>query len=110
MKMILAIVQEDDVRALLDKFVENGLQATKISSTGGFLHTGNSTVLIGVEDDQVAGVVSMIGAVCRTRKTFVSALSYAMGGPAGAFMMQPIEVEVGGAHIFVWKVERAGGY
>ena len=110
MKMILGIVQEDDVQVLLDKFVENGLRATKISSTGGFLRTGNATVLVGVEDDQVAGVVGIILSTCRTRKTFVSALPYAIGGPEGAFMMQPLEVEVGGAHIFVWKAERAGGY
>jgi uncharacterized protein YaaQ len=109
MKMILAIVQENDVRALLDKLVENGLRATRISSTGGFLRTGNATVLLGVEDDQVAGVVSIIRATCRTRTTFVSATAFAMEG-MGAFVGQPLEVEVGGAHIFVWKVERAGGY
>jgi uncharacterized protein YaaQ len=110
MKMILAIIQEADVRALLDKLIANGLRATRISSTGGFLRAGNSTLLIGVEDDQVPGVVSIIRSTCRTRKTFVSALPYAMGGAEGAFMIQPIEVEVGGAHIFVWKVERAGQY
>jgi uncharacterized protein YaaQ len=109
MKMILAIVQEDDVRALLDKLVENGLRATKISSTGGFLRIGNVTVLMGVEDDQVAGVVSIIRATCRTRMTFVNPAAYSPEG-MGAFMIQPIEVEVGGAHIFVWKVERAGAY
>jgi uncharacterized protein YaaQ len=110
MKMILAVVQEDDVRALLDKLVENGLRATKISSTGGFLRVGNATVLIGVQDDQVAGVVSIIRSTCRTRTAFVSALPYAAGEGAGAFVAQPIEVEVGGAHIFVWRIERAGTY
>jgi uncharacterized protein YaaQ len=110
MKMVLVIVQEADVRALLDKLVENGLRATKISSTGGFLRTGNATLLMGVENDQVAGVVSIIRATCRTRTSFVSVLPYAMGGAEGAFMINPLEVEVGGAHIFVWKVQRAGGY
>jgi uncharacterized protein YaaQ len=110
MKMILAIVQEDDVRALLDKFVENGLRATRISSSGGFLRTGNATVLMAVDDAQVAGVVTIIRAICRTRKAFVSGLPYAMGGAEGALLLQPVEVEVGGAHIFVWQVERAGTY
>ena len=60
MKMMLAIVQEDDIRALLDELVKNGLRATKISSTGGFLRTGNATVLIGVDDDQVDQAMSVI--------------------------------------------------
>jgi uncharacterized protein YaaQ len=108
MKMILAIVQEADVRTLLRKFVENGLRATKISSTGGFLHTGNATVLAGMEDDQVAGVVSIIRSTCRRRTTFVSAMQYTSGVSEAAFVTHPLEVEVGGAHIFVWKVERGG--
>ena len=110
MKMILAIVQEADTRLLLDKFVQNGLRATKISSTGGFLRTGNATILLGVEDDQMPGVVGIIGATCRRRRQFVSTLPYAMGGAEGAFVMSPLEVEVGGAHIFIWTVEHAGGY
>jgi uncharacterized protein YaaQ len=109
MKMILAIVQEDDAQALLDKLVENGLRATKISSTGGFLRVGNVTVLMGMEDDQVAGVVSIIRATCRTRMALVNPAAYSPEG-MGTFMIQPIEVEVGGAHIFVWKVEGAGAY
>ena len=110
MKMILAVVQENDVRALLDKLVENGLRATRISSTGGFLRVGNATVLIGVEDDQVAGVVSIIRSTCRMRKGLLNALPYVAGGSTAGFMVQPIEVDIGGAHIFVWKVERAGIY
>jgi uncharacterized protein YaaQ len=110
MKMILAIIQDDDVRALLHEITTNGLRATRLSSTGGFLRSGNATLLMGVDDDQVAGVVNIIRATCRTRKVFVSAAPYTMGAHEGAFMVQPIEVEVGGAHIFVWKAERAGGY
>jgi uncharacterized protein YaaQ len=109
MKMILAIVQEDDIRALLDKFMANGLRATRISSSGGFLRAGNATILMGLEDDQVTGVVSIIRTTCRKRMQYVSSGAFAPEG-MGAFMMQPIEVEVGGAHIFIWKAQRVGGY
>ena len=108
MKMVLAIVQEDDVRDLLDNLAANGLRATKMSSSGGFLATRNYSVLMGVDDDQVSGVLDIICSTCHTRKAFVSGLPYAAGGPEGAFMVQPIEVEVGGAHIFVWKLDRSG--
>jgi uncharacterized protein YaaQ len=109
MKMILAIVQDDDVKALLDKLTANGLRATKMSSTGGFLRTGNSTLLMGVENDQIEGVVDIIRSTCRKRMELVSPAAFAPEG-MGALMAQPIEVEVGGAHIFVWDIERYGRY
>jgi uncharacterized protein YaaQ len=105
MKMILAIVQDEDAASLREKLMAEGLRATKLSSTGGFLRSGNSTFLMGVEDDQVTGVVNIIRSTCRTRTVPVSTLPYALESPAGALMVQPIEVEVGGAHIFVWSIE-----
>lgn len=108
MKMILAIVQDEDARALLDKLVANGLRATRMSTTGGFLGARNTTFLLGVDDDQVQGTVDIIRSVCRTRTAFVSALPYSLGGPEGAFLVHPVEVQVGGAHIFVWQVKQAG--
>jgi len=102
MKMILAIVQDEDVGGLLDAMAQRGLRATKISSTGGFLRSGNSTILIGVSDTQVPGVLDIIRAACRTRTQ--PATIPASGEALGAILMtQP--VEVGGANVFVWDVE-----
>ena len=53
MKLLITIVQNDDVTALLEAIVESGHSATKLSSSGGLLRNGNTTLLIGIEDSDV---------------------------------------------------------
>jgi uncharacterized protein YaaQ len=106
MKMILAIVQDEDVGEFLSKLAERGLRATKISSTGGFLRSGNSTVMIGVDDTQVTGVLDVIRTTCQTRNQPSSAIPSPREGIDPAITPYPIEVEVGGANVFVWDVEQ----
>ncbi len=105
MKMILAIVQDDDVGALLEKLAERGLRATRVSSTGGFLRSGNTTLLVGTEDSQVQGVLDIIHSTCRARQQ-LSTTPSGREGLAAAIVPYPIQVEVGGANIFVWHIEQ----
>jgi len=103
MKMILSIVHSDDAPGLLEALMERGFRATVISTTGGFLREGNSTVLIGTERVQEA--LRIIQENCHTRTQLVNPLPPIME-PAELHMPYPIEVQVGGATIFVLDVER----
>jgi uncharacterized protein YaaQ len=105
MKMICAILQDDDTRGLLDKLAERGLRATKVSSTGGFLRNGNSTILIGVEDGQVSGVLDILRATCRTRRQVIDVPEDSLPESIRVILPLPTEVEVGGANVFVWDIE-----
>jgi uncharacterized protein YaaQ len=105
MKSIVAIVQSDDAGALTDALREKNFQSTLISSTGGFLREGNATLLIGVEDGQVEDVLVVIKENCTTRTQFVNPMPPVME-PGELYMPQPVEVQVGGATIFVVDVER----
>ncbi len=105
MKSIIAIVQSDDAGALTDALREKNFQSTLISSTGGFLREGNATLLIGVEDEQVEPVLGIIKENCTTRTQFVNPMPPVME-PGELYMPQPVEVQVGGATIFVVSVER----
>ena len=60
MKLIVAIVQDQDVNALMDALTEKKYRVTKLSSTGGFLKSGNTTLLIGVENDKVNEVKELV--------------------------------------------------
>ena len=104
--MILAIVQDEDVEPFLDAMAKRGLRATKVSSTGGFLRSGNSTMLVGADDSQVKSILEIIRVACRTRKQTSGALSGPRSGLEEALPRLPLEVEVGGANVFVWNVER----
>lgn len=105
MKMICAIVQDVDAVGLLDNLAERGLRATKVSSTGGFLRRGNSTILIGVEDAQVVGVLDILRTTCRTRTQVVDVAEGPRAYLGDALPRPPTEVEVGGANVFVWDIE-----
>lgn len=105
MKLIMSIVNTDDARDLVEALLREGYRATTISTTGGFLREGNSTVLSGVEDDQVAAILDIIRENCHTRIQYVNPLPPAIE-PGELYMPTPMEVEVGGATVFIFNVDR----
>lgn len=60
MKLIIAIIQDDNMSKVSKILMENKIRSTKLSSTGGFLKSGNTTLVIGVEDDEVEKAVELI--------------------------------------------------
>lgn len=104
-KLVLAIVQEKDVGRLIDALTEDGIQATMLASTGGFLREGNSTILTGVEDQQVEQVLATVQRCCHRREQFVSPMPPAVE-PVDSYVTYPVKVEVGGAIVFVLQVEQ----
>ena len=50
MKLIVAVVQDQDSNRLSTALTKNDFRATKLASTGGFLRSGNTTFLIGTDD------------------------------------------------------------
>lgn len=103
MKLIVAIVQDQDVNALMDALTEKKYRVTKLSSTGGFLKSGNTTLLIGVEGDKVNEIKELVDHNCKTREITTSLLTVTM--PGDTFVPYPLEVKVGGATLFVLNVE-----
>jgi len=105
MKLIFAIVQDDDSANLVETMNEDGFRVTKLATTGGFLKEGNTTLIIGVDDEKVNHVLAKIEEVCRTREQIV--VSTAPSSiETGGFIPFPVEVEVGGAVVFVLDVDK----
>jgi uncharacterized protein YaaQ len=105
MKLIIAIVQDEDTDALTRALVGAGHRFTKVSTTGSFLRTGNSSLLIGVEDNVVPAVMGILRRVCRRRTQIAVPYSPALE-PGLLYMPENFEVEVGGAVVFVADVAR----
>ena len=103
MKLVYAIVNNDDTYTVNKGLQKAGLRATKLSSTGGFLMAGNTTFMICCQDNEVETVVDVIKQHSRKRKQFVpsSAVTEPDGNPS-----VPVEVSIGGATIFVTDIER----
>ncbi|MCF0146928.1 MAG: cyclic-di-AMP receptor [Clostridium sp.] len=105
MKLVIAIVQDDDALDLIDAITEAGFRVTKLATTGGFLKSGNTTLMIGVEVEKVQKVLDVIEDICKTRKQIITTPT-PITGNLDMYMSYPIEVEVGGATIFVIDVDQ----
>ncbi|MBX5437303.1 MAG: cyclic-di-AMP receptor [Alicyclobacillaceae bacterium] len=105
MKMILAVVQDKDSPKLAQNLVKTGVRATKLASTGGFLHAGNTTFMIGTPDERVSEVLEIIRTSCRSREQIVTPMS-PVGGQVESYVPYPLNVQVGGATVFVLDVEQ----
>ena len=105
MKMIIAIVQDKDSNILSNEFIEANIRATKLSSTGGFLRSGNTTFLIGIEDERIEEVLSLIKKTSHTRGQFMTP-QVNMDVSMDASAAYPVEVQVGGATVFVLPIEQ----
>lgn len=105
MKLVVAIVQDEDAHKLVDELMKNKFRVTKLATTGGFLRAGNTTLMIGVEEERVEEVINIIGDVAKSRKQ-VATTPPPTTWSQGVYMPYPVEVEVGGATIFVLDVDR----
>lgn len=105
MKMVVAIVQDDDALDLIDALTEKGFRVTKLATTGGFLKSGNTTLMIGVEKEKTTEVIDIIKDICRKRNETIASPA-PMGNDPTMYMNYPIDVEVGGATIFVIDVDQ----
>ncbi len=101
MKLIMAIVSSDDSGELISVLTKNKFSVTRLATTGGFLRAGNTTVIIGVEEDKVEEVFSIIKSTCSTRKQITTNQA-----PFGGVTPYPIEIEVGGATVFTLDVDQ----
>lgn len=98
MKLLIAIVQNADASALREELTRAEFPSTRLASTGGFLREGNTTFLIGVEEENVERVKEIIGNTCKERSKLMPTHTYLSG--EGMFT-EPMQVSVGGAVVFV---------
>lgn len=100
MKLVIAVVQRQDEPPLTKALSSQHIGVTRVSSQGGFLREGNVTLFIVVPDHRVTDVMQTIRRHCITRTKFVAPLPPV--AESGEFYPSaPIEVQVGGATVFV---------
>jgi uncharacterized protein YaaQ len=105
MKLVVAIVQGEDAGQTVQALNGAGMSVTRLASSGGFLQQGNATLLIGVDEERVQHALQLIRENCRERNRYLTPMP-PMVEPGEMFMPFPVEVQVGGATIFVVNVEQ----
>ena len=106
MKMILTIVRNEDAPLLLNELNEKKYYVTKLATTGGFLKKGNTTLLMGIEDEQVEEVCEIIRQHSGKRQQIMyTPPAHSNVNVYNSVSSVPVNVEVGGATIFILPVE-----
>ena len=103
MKLIIAIVSNDDANKVSKGLVKENFFVTKLATTGGFLMSGNTTFLIGTNDERVVEIIEIIETHSKTRNKLVPNSIFS---EFGMFSSLPVEVKVGGATVFVLPVDQ----
>ena len=104
MKLVIAVVQGEDAHRTVEALTTAGISSTRVSSTGGFLQQGNVTILVGIDDAKVPDAVQIIRENCRERSRYLSPV-LPTADPGDFLAAFPVEVQVGGATVFVVPVD-----
>lgn len=102
MKLLFAVIQNDDKKVLTRALIDHEISVTRISSTGGFLHGGNTTLMIGVADEKLHEVLDIIKEHS-SRRQIVTVPATGIPHNVDSVSM-PLTVTVGGATVFILEV------
>ncbi len=105
MKLIFAVVQSKDVEACADALTAGGFVCTRFATQGGFLDTDNCTLMTGVDDEQVEQVFDILRRRAKRRVQMVES-SQRIPGAFAPVLAPALDVEVGGATVFVLPLDR----
>src|SRR6266576_2222599 len=100
MKLIVTIVDDQDVDKVMNALTAQRIGVTRVSSTGGLLGPGNSTLLIGNDEGRVQQFMKVIAELAAVRQA-VASYAYAGNIPLASL----IEVQVGGFMSFVLDID-----
>ena len=103
MKLVTAIVNKEDSKAVCNELLKAKFYVTRLATTGGFHMAGNMTLKIGTEDEREDECIASISKCCKQRTEIVPGTA-SLG--VGLESTMPIQVTVGGATVFVTNVER----
>ena len=65
MKLMILILDDDVAEEALRDLIEREFRVTRVASTGGFLRRGNTTLLIGTQDERVDDALEVIKSIRR---------------------------------------------
>lgn len=105
-KLIFAVLQGEDYDEVVEQLNKNGFYVTMLNSSGGFLKKRSVTIMIGVENERFEAAVEILKREAGKRKeTIYRSIPLPHGEPTISAPTFPVEVERGGATIFVLNMD-----
>lgn len=102
MKLVIAILGNNDIEKVLAATSKEGFFATKIATVGQFLKAGHTAIFVGTEEDKVEKLFELIKDNVTKRTIKTHGVTSTM---EGSLLNQPIDVEEHGAVAFVINVD-----
>lgn len=100
--LLFIVVQDRDLDRATNALSAYGAMCTRLKSQGGFLGQPSHLLLVGLGEGKLEGALSVLQRTCRTRVEYVMGPLENVPGP----MPAPIPVEIRGATVFAFNVER----
>lgn len=100
-KLVIAVIHDEDAGNVISALHDADFRVTRLASRGGFLRSRNTTLMVGLEDAQLAGAIEIIERNCEPRTEQVPI--EVLGGLEASWL--PTEVIHGGATIFVLPLD-----
>ena len=110
MKLVYAIVRNDNEDDVVTALMQDHFVVTRLSTTVGFLKKGNTTLMIALEDKDLDHCIDLIKTQCGRRQNITVNMPYLSGSSLMNYTTMPMEVEIGGATIMVVPLERFEKY
>jgi CPA1 family monovalent cation:H+ antiporter len=101
-QLLMVVVQARDLESASNALAMRGIRATRIQSMGGFLRQRNHLLLVGIPEGKLDIAVEALQRSCRSRVEYLSSPIES----APHILPQPISVQVRGATVFVFDVDR----
>jgi len=100
--LVAAIIHDRDLESALAVLTAHGLQATRLQSDGAFLRRSRHLLLVGIPQGELERAIEALGRVCRSRVEYLPAPFPGFPVPEGS----PMQIEISGATVFAFRVER----
>jgi len=93
MKLVLAVVSNQAADRITDALLAAGFRTTRLASTGGFRREGNTTIMMGLEDDDVEPVLAILRSGVQTSSSKKNQPQAGTEQPTGrgAVLVLPLE-------------------
>ena len=106
MKLMYIIVRQDNEEDVTTALIKKNFRITKLSTSGGFLKKGNTTLMSCVEDNEVDEAIKVVKDECGKRKNITVNMPLTLPSTAISYSTVPTNIEIGGATIIVTDVAR----
>ena len=111
-KMIIAILQDDDYRHVVEDLNKNGFYVTVLESRGGFLKKPSATIMIGLNHEHLDRALDLLKQYGRRTEMEYQPATTPVGMSMSPIPVPPVPIPVpcGGIVLFVVDVDKYQRY